>query len=117
MPRFSIKREDKVRLQHMLDAALEIQHYVQYSTREDLNRDRKLVHSLVRLLEIVGEAAAQVSEELRDNIPEIPWPIIIGMRNRLIHAYFSINLNVVWSTSTEDIPLLVAELEKLLGRG
>ncbi|MCJ7778348.1 MAG: DUF86 domain-containing protein [Sedimentisphaerales bacterium] len=117
MPRFSIKREDKVRLQHMLDAALEIQQYVQYSTREDLNRDRKLVHSLVRLLEIVGEAAAQVSEELRDNIPEIPWPVMIGMRNRLIHAYFSINLNIVWSTSTEDIPLLVAELEKLLGRG
>jgi uncharacterized protein with HEPN domain len=101
----------------MLDAALEIQQYVQYSTREDLNRDRKLVHSLVRLLEIVGEAAAQVSEELRDNIPEIPWPVMIGMRNRLIHAYFSINLNIVWSTSTEDIPLLVAELEKLLGRG
>ena len=117
MPAFNIKREDKVRLQHMLDAALEIQQYVQYSTREDLNRDRKLVHSLVRLLEIIGEAAAQVSEELRENIQEIPWSIMIGMRNRLIHAYFTINLNVVWITSTEDIPLLVVELEKILDRG
>jgi len=116
MPRFSIKPEDKIRLQHMLDAALEIQQYVESSTRLDLNHDRKLVHSLVRLLEIIGEAANQVSEELRDNIPEIPWPVIIGMRNRLIHAYFSINLNVVWSTSTEDIPLLITELKKLLGK-
>jgi len=117
MPKFSIKRDDRVRLQHMLDAALEIQQYVEYSTREDLNRDRKLVHALVHLLEIIGEAATQVSEELGGNVPEIPWSVIVGMRNRLIHAYFSINLNVVWSTSTEDIPLLITELKKLLGRG
>jgi uncharacterized protein with HEPN domain len=101
----------------MLDAAIEIQQYVQSSTREDLNRDRKLVHSLVRLLEIIGEAATQMSEELRDNVSEIPWPVLIGMRNRLIHAYFSINLDVVWSTSTEDIPSLIRELKPLLGEG
>jgi uncharacterized protein with HEPN domain len=115
MPNFNIKNEDEVRLQHMLDAAVEIRQYVQSSTREDLNRDRKLVHSLVRLLEIIGEAANQVSEELRDNVTEIPWPVLVSMRNRLIHAYFSINLDVVWSTSTEDIPLLITELKKLLG--
>lgn len=101
----------------MSDAANEIQQYVQLSTREDLDRDRKLVHSLVRLFEIIGEAAAQVSEELRDNIPEIPWSVVIGMRNRLIHAYFSINLDIVWRTSTEDIPLLITELKNLLGKG
>ncbi len=116
MPKFSIKHEDEVRLRHILDAAVEIQQYVQASTREDLNRDRKLVHSLVRLLEIIGEAATQVSEELRDNAPEIPWPVLIGMRNRLIHAYFSINLDIVWSTSTEDISSLITELKKLLGK-
>jgi uncharacterized protein with HEPN domain len=99
----------------MLDAAIEIQQYVRSATREDLNHDRRLVHSLVRPLEIIGEAASQVSEELRVSIPEIPWPIIIGMRNRLIHAYFSINLDTVWSTSTEDIPPLIAELDRLLG--
>jgi len=117
MPKFNINPEDKVRLRHMSDAANEIQQYVQLSTREDLDRDRKLVHSLVRLFEIIGEAAAQVSEELRDNIPEIPWSVVIGMRNRLIHAYFSINLDIVWRTSTEDIPLLITELKNLLGEG
>ncbi len=114
MPRFSIKPEDRVRLRHMLDAAIEIQQYVQSATREDLNRDRRLVHSLVRPLEIIGEAASQVSKGLREEVPEIPWPIIIGMRNWLIHAYFAINLDIVWSTSTKDIPPLIAELKRLV---
>jgi uncharacterized protein with HEPN domain len=104
-------------LQHIPDAALEIQQYVQGSTCEDLNHDRKLVHSLVHLLDIIGESASQVSEELREHVPELPWSIMIGMRNRLIHAYFSINLNVVWSTSIEDIPPLITELKKLLREG
>jgi len=98
----------------MLEAALEIQQYVRSSTRDDLNRERKLAHSLVRLLEIVGEAANQVSRELREQVPEIPWTIMVGMRNRLVHAYFAINLNIVWSTSTEDIPPLIARLDLLL---
>ncbi len=114
MPKSNIAPEDRVRLRHMLDAALEIQQYAQSSTRDDLNRDRKLVHSLVRLLEIIGEAASQISEKLQTNTSEIPWPIMIGMRNRLIHAYFSINLDVVWKTSTEDIPPLILALKKLL---
>ena len=99
----------------MLDAASEIHQYVQSSTREDLDKDRKLVHSLVRLFEIIGEAASQISDELRENVIEIPWFIIIGMRNRLIHAYFEINLDVVWRTSKDDIPSLIEELKKLLG--
>jgi uncharacterized protein with HEPN domain len=114
MPNFSIKHEDKVRLRHMLDAALEIQQYIQSSRREDLDQDRKLVHSLVRLFEIIGEAASQVSEELHEAVQEIPWSVLIGMRNRLIHAYFSINLDVVWSTSKDDIQTLITELKKLL---
>ncbi len=114
MPNFNIKHEDKVRLRHMLDAALEIRQYVQSSMRKDLNQDRKLVHSLVRLFEIIGEAASQLSEEFREDVPEIPWSVIIGMRTRLIHAYFSINLDVVWSTSKEDIPSIITELKKLL---
>jgi uncharacterized protein with HEPN domain len=99
----------------MLDAALEIQHYVQSATREDLNHDRKLLHSLVHLIEIIGEAATQVSDELQEKVSEIPWFVIKGMRNRLIHAYFDIDLDVVWSTSTMDIPSLATELTKLIG--
>lgn len=114
MPSFNIKPNDRLKLRHMLDAALEIQQYAGSSTRDDLNQDRKLVHSFVRLLEIIGEAASQVSDELRANTPQIPWPIIVGMRNRLVHAYFDINLNIVWGTSTEDIPPLIEKLQALL---
>jgi uncharacterized protein with HEPN domain len=115
MPNFSISPEDKVRLRHMLDAAIEIRQYVRSATRDDLNRDPKLVHSLVHLFEIIGEAASQISDELREKTPDIPWFIIIGMRNRLIHVYFDIDLNVVWSTSTIDIPMLIDELNMLIG--
>ena len=99
----------------MLDAALKIQQYVQFAKREDLNHDPKLVHSLVHLFEIIGEAANQVSDELREDTSDIPWFIIVGMRNRLIHAYYSIDLNVVWSTSKTDIPMLITEVKKLIG--
>ena len=114
MPYYNIRHEDKVRLRHMLDAALEIQQYIADSTREDLDKDHKLFHSIVRLLEIIGEAANQVSDELREDISEIPWFIIIGMRNRLIHAYFAINLDVIWETSTKDIPPLIETLKRIL---
>ena len=114
MPNFNISPEDKIRLRHMLDAAFEIRQYVQSVKRDDLNHNPMLVHSLVHLLEIIGEAANQTSDELRENTPDIPWPIMIGMRNRLIHVYFDIDLNVVWSTSTIDIPMLIAELKKLI---
>jgi len=115
MPNLHISPEDRVRLKHMLDASLEIQQYVQSATRRDLDCDPKLVHSLVHLFEIIGESANQVSDELREKAADIPWFVIIGMRNRLIHAYFNIDLNVVWSTATQDVPSVIAELKKLLG--
>ena len=89
------QREDAVRLHHMLDAAQEACSFVQGKGRSDLDTDRKLVLSLVRLVEVIGEASGQVSKELQAAHPEIPWPAIVGMRNRLIHAYFDIDLDRV----------------------
>ena len=74
-----------------------------------------LALSLVRLLEIIGEAASRVSKEKQAQSPEIPWRQVIGMRNRLTHAYFDINLDFVWQTVTEDLVPLIAELERMLG--
>jgi uncharacterized protein with HEPN domain len=69
---------------------------------------------LVRLIEIAGEAASQVNKPFRDNHPQIPWKVLVGMRNRLIHAYFDVDLNIVWETVTHDFPALLVEVEKLL---
>ena len=75
-----------------------------------------LALALTRELEIIGEAATRISATYRNQHSEIPWTSIIGMRNWLIHAYFTINLNVVWSTVVEDLPPLLVELEKIVSK-
>lgn len=109
-----MQKPDRIRLQHMLDAANEALEFVRGKRRSDLDTDRKLVLSLVKELEIIGEAAGKVSAEIRTQYGSIPWQDISGMRNRLIHAYFDIDLDVVWSTITKDLPALKLELEKIL---
>jgi uncharacterized protein with HEPN domain len=110
-------RADFIRLQHMLDAAGEAIAFVEGHTRRDLDTNRMLVFALIRSLEIIGEAASKVSASEQLKYPQIPWPEIIAMRNRLIHAYFDIDLDRVWDTVNEDLPSLVAELKELIQQG
>ena len=107
-------KNDVVRLRHMLGAATEALSFARGYTRSELDRNRMLTLSLVKSIEIIGEAAANVSAETRGRYSEIPWLSIIGIRNRLIHAYFDINLDRVWDTVTEDLPPLIAALEKII---
>jgi len=109
-----MRKDDTIRLRHMLDAAQEAMGFVQGRTRADLNDDRKLVLALVKDIEIIGEAAYQVFEITRDQLQDIPWNDIIGMRHRLVHAYFDINLDILWRTVQEDLPALIAVLEPLV---
>lgn len=108
-----MKETDVFRLQHMLDAAREARLFAKGRGREDLDRDRGFMLSLVKEVEIIGEAASRVSEEARSQLPGIEWRAIIGMRNRLIHVYYDIDFDVLWNTITRDIPRLIAELEIL----
>jgi len=107
---------DVVRLLHMRDAAREAVTFAAGRSRDDLDDDRMLVPALVKDVEIIGEAASQVGQATRDSLPAIPWPNMVTMRHRLVHAYFDINLDTVWNTVTEDLPPLLAELEKALAR-
>ena len=107
-------KSDEVCLRHMLDAAREAISFAKGRRRSDLDQNRMLVLSLIKDVEIVGEAAYRLSERGRSGIPEIPWADIIGMRHRLVHAYFDINLDVLWQTVQEDLPVLVKMLESLL---
>ena len=106
-------KEDIVRMHHILDAAKEAVSFAQGKTRKSLDKNRMLVLSLVKDIEIIGEAATNVSNDCHERFPHIPWKSIINMRNRLIHAYFDINLDIVWQTVTEDLPSLITELEKI----
>ena len=109
-----MRKDDEIRLRHMLEAAREAVLFARGRTRSDLDTDRQLVLSLVKDVEIVGEAGTRITETTRERLPTIPWEEIIGMRNRLVHAYFSINLDIVWQTVREDLPKLIALLEPLV---
>lgn len=106
-----MNRADLIRLHHMLDAAHEAQAFIHGQTRPDLDQNRMLVLSLLKLIEIIGEAAANISSESRTQHPQIPWTLIIGMRNRLVHGYFDVDLDRVWDTVTHDLPELIVMLE------
>ncbi len=107
--------EDLVRIRHMVEAAREALAFAEGRSREDLFESRMLFHSLVRNIEIIGEAASKVSPAMRRSRPEFPWSDVIGMRNRLVHAYFDIDPDIVWDTATQDLPSLLAALMVLIG--
>ena len=105
--------EDLVRLRHMVEAAQSAINFMSGRDRADLNQDRMLLFAVTRAIEIVGEAASKMSDETRSAHDGIPWKAIVGMRNRLVHAYFDINVDVVWQTVTVEIPHLLPELVAL----
>ena len=109
------KIDDFTRLRHMLEAATEACEMISEESRTSLDSDRKLTLALVRLIEIVGEAAVNVSKEKQSELTEIPWRDLVGMRNRIVHAYFDVDLDIVWQTITEDLPFLISKLDQLGG--
>jgi uncharacterized protein with HEPN domain len=108
------RHETVVRLRHMLDHAREAVAMAQGKTREDLDTDRQLNLSLVRLLEIIGEAAGRVPQEERARHPSIPWPEIVSLRNRLIHGYDSVDFDILWQIVAQDLPQLIGALERIV---
>ena len=108
------QHDEVARLRHMLDASREAVGFVRGKTRADLQADRGLQLILTRLLEIIGEAANRVPQAWRDRNPAIPWSAAIAIRNRLIHGYEDVDLDIVWQTVNEDLPRLIAALEKAI---
>ncbi len=105
---------DRWRIKHMIEAAQQALSFVENRRRDDLEDDPMLCLALTRAVEIVGEAAAQVSAAGRAEAPEIPWQQIVGMRNRLAHAYFDINRQILWDTVQLALPSLVSQLKDAL---
>ncbi len=108
------KRDPTAALRHMFDHAKEAVQLAEGKTSADLDTDRLLNLALVRLLEIVGEAAGRVPEAVSALHPEIPWPQIVSLRNRLIHGYDSVDFNILWQIITGDLPPLIAALEAII---
>ena len=108
------KIDDLTRLKHIRDSAKEALLFVSNRTRKDLDDERMLSLALVRLIEIMGEAANNISEPCQAKYLKIPWRQIVGMRNRIVHAYFDIDLDIIWQVITEDLGSLLIEVEKAI---
>ena len=107
-------RHDDALLLDMLLAAREAQEIAREATISDFRQNRTLQLAILKAVEIVGEAASRISVETREPNPDIPWADIVGMRNRLVHGYFDVNLTRVWETVERDIPGLIRQLEGLV---
>ena len=106
--------KDLVRIQHMLDSKNAILSFIKEKNRESLDTDRLLSSGVLRELEIIGEAAGRVSQQTKDRFSELPWKQMIGMRNRLIHAYFDVDHDVIWKTVKEIPPSFSSILQKII---
>lgn len=101
----------------MIEAAETALEFVSGRHRKDLDTDTMLRFALVRAVEIIGEAASRMSPEYRDHTPDIPWSLMVAMRNRLVHAYFDINREILWNTVQQELPVLLPRLNRLVTKG
>lgn len=106
--------KDLVRLRHMLETARKAVNFSQGRKRADLDQDELFSLAMVRLVEVIGEAANGISHETKQQLPQIPWIQISGTRNRLIHGYFDVDLDIVWNILSRDIPQLIPPIEAFL---
>lgn len=109
-----MKDDDNIRLKHMLDAANKILEFTNGITQKDFEADEKLSLAVTRLIEIIGEAANNISEEIKENSPDLPWRSIVAIRNRLIHGYFDLDMNIIWNIISKDIPSLAKSLTAMI---
>ena len=107
-------KDDLVYVGHMLDAAREIRGILLVKSRKDFASDRLLRLAVTHLLQNIGEAAGRVSPAYKEAHSHVPWPVIVGMRNRIVHGYMDVDDVVVWETALRDVPRLVEMLEPLV---
>ena len=110
-----MKKDDSVYLRHIMDAFVQIECYTDGVSHDDFMENRLLQDGVIRQLEVMGEAARNLTEDLRNEYPNIPWRQMIGLRNRKIHAYFNVNLQIIWEIIQGDIPNLKKDINFVLG--
>jgi len=107
------KRDSDLLIEDILTAIRKIERYTSGMDQAVFREDEKTIDAVVRNLEIVGEAARQLPEDFLGRYPEVPWRQITGLRNRIVHEYFGLDLELIWQVVLHDLPPLKAQLEGL----
>jgi uncharacterized protein with HEPN domain len=109
-----MQRDDSVYLQHILDAIAKAEIYLQGVSEATFNQNTLIQDGIIRQIEIIGEAARRLSGDLRNKYSHVPWADIAGMRDKLIHHYFGVDIDKVWLTAKDDLPTLKVEVKEIL---
>ncbi|MBC8435930.1 MAG: DUF86 domain-containing protein [Bacteroidetes bacterium] len=106
-------KDHRIYIDHILVSANRIQSFVSEMDYDQFASDFKTQDAVIRNFEIIGEATKRISLDFRNNYPEIPWSDMSGMRDRLIHDYLEVDIEIVWKTATEDLPPLVTKIKRI----
>jgi uncharacterized protein with HEPN domain len=109
-----MSRDPSLFLQDILDSAAKVQRYTAGLSQEAFEADGMAYDAVIRNLEVIGEAAKQVPQGLRDSAPEVPWRMICGFRDHLAHAYFGLDNDTVWEVVATELPTLAQAVRRLL---
>jgi uncharacterized protein with HEPN domain len=107
-------KDDLVYVGQMLDMARKAQQAIKHKNRADYDVDEILRLALTHVVQVIGEAARHVSDEFQQTHPEVPWPVIVGMRHKVVHDYMDVDEDIVWQTVTGDLPELIPLLEAIV---
>jgi len=108
------KRKYSDYLQDILDSIDDIESFVVDTSFEEFRRDRKTINAVVRSIEVIGEATKKISKVLKDKDKQVPWKKMAGMRDKLIHEYFGVDVEILWKTVKNDIPPLRQSIQNIL---
>lgn len=109
-----MKKSDSIYLIHILDSISKIEMYLDGIDKDVFEKDTLIQDGVIRQLEIIGEAVKNISKELRESYTHLPWQDMAGMRDKLIHHYFGVDIELVWETAKNDLPFLKSEIQKII---